>query len=288
MAADLYTPKDMDENQSYPALIVGAPYGGVKEQGPGVYANELAQRGFIVLTFDPSYNGFSSGEPRRVSSPDIFVEDFSAGIDFLGSLSFVDREQMGAIGICGSGGFALSAAQSDTRIKAVATASIVDISGNADAMDAETRYAALDRISQQRWVDMENGTPEYIPAFPTEPATEIPDGLDPMSAEFFSFYGMERGHHPNATGNFTTVSDASFMNFSLLSHVETLSPRPVMMLAGENAMTRGLTEMIYERLGEARELVIVEDANHVDLYDQVEVIPFDTIETFFKDAFTQE
>ena len=192
LAADLYTPADLNLSSSYPAVVVGAPYGGVKEQGPGVYANELAQRGFVVITFDPSYNGYSEGEPRRVSSPEIFTEDFSAGVDYLGTLSYVDREQIGAIGICGSGGFALSAAQVDTRIKAVVTASIVDISGNAAGMDAETRFATLDSIGQQRWADAQSGSPEYIPAFPTEPATEIPEGLDPMSAEFFSFRSEER------------------------------------------------------------------------------------------------
>lgn len=128
LAGDLYTAKDLDKSKQYPALIIGSPYGGVKEQGAGLYANQLAQLGFVVLTFDPSYNGYSDGEPRHVSSPDIFVEDFSAGVDFIGVQPFVDRNKIGAIGICGSGGFALSAAKVDTRIKAVATTSMYDIS----------------------------------------------------------------------------------------------------------------------------------------------------------------
>jgi uncharacterized protein len=286
ISADLYTPKDLDIANQYPAIVVGPPYSGVKEQGPGVYANELAQRGFVVLAFDPSYNGESSGEPRHVSSPDIFVEDFSAGVDYLGCLDYVNRSQIGAIGICGSGGFALSAAQIDTRIKAVVTASLVDISSNDDMLTAEERTALLDQLGEQRWIDFENGTPEYIPSFPEETDTDIPEELDPMSAEFYSYYGLERGHHPNATGNFTTTSQLPFMNYSLLDYVDTISPRPVLMIAGENAMTIGLTEAVYAQLGEAEgnELYIVEDANHVDLYDDVSKIPFDKIEEFFKSS----
>ena len=166
LAGDLYTAKALDKNKKYPALIVGAPYGGVKEQGPCVYAGELAQRGFIVLTFDPCYMGESAGEPRRVSSPDLFSENFSAGAVFLGLLPYVDREKIGAVGICGSGGFALSAAAVDTRIKAVVTASMYDMSYAARAgQTPEQIAAAKERLSLQRWKDAENGYPEYIPSF---------------------------------------------------------------------------------------------------------------------------
>ncbi|KUP22557.1 hypothetical protein AWJ19_31755 [Paenibacillus sp. DMB5] len=285
IAADLYTPKNMDKTKHYPALVVGPPYGGVKEQGPGVYANQMSQRGFVVLAIDPSFNGYSEGQPRHVSSPDIFTEDFSAAVDYIGTRSFVNRDQIGAIGICGSGGFALSAAQVDTRIKAIATASLIDISSNFDALTAEQRTAMLDEVSQQRWVDFENGEPEYIPTFPSEPDTQIPEGLDPMSAEFYSYYGLERGHHPNATANFTTTSTTTFMNYNLLDHLDTISPRPVLLLVGENAMTKGLSEVVYEQLSGSKELVVVPGANHVDLYDQVDSIPFDKLESFFKDAF---
>lgn len=284
LSADLYAPGDLDEAQSYPALVIGPPYGGVKEQGPGVWADQLAQRGFVVLAFDPSFNGESGGEPRHVSSPDIFTEDFSAGVDYLGSLDYVDRDRIGAIGICGSGGFALSAAQVDTRIKAVATASLVDISGNYAGLSPEDRAALLERLSEQRWTDFANGAPEYIPSYPEEPTQEIPEGLDPMSAEFYSFYATSRGFHPRARANFTTTSEAAFANYSLLGHLDTIAPRPVLMLAGENAMTRGLSELVFDQLGEDKELVIVEGANHVDLYDDVTKIPFDRIEAFFKEA----
>lgn len=283
LSADLYVSKDLDTSAKHPAIVIGPPYGGVKEQGPGVYANQLAQRGFVVLAFDPSYNGESGGEPRHVSSPEIFTEDFSAGVDYLGTLGYVDRERIGAIGICGSGGFALSAAQTDTRIKAVVTASLVDISGNSASMSAEERQSALDNLAAKRWADVDSGEPEYIPSYPEEAVSEVPEGLDPMSAEFYSFYALERGHHPRARANFTTTSEMAFMNYSLLSHLDTISPRPVMMIAGENAMSRGISEAVYEQLGDAKEFVTVPDANHIDLYDDITKIPFDAIETFFSE-----
>ena len=172
IAADLYAAKDMDETSKYPALVIGPPYGGVKEQGPGVYANQLAQRGFVVLAFDPAFMGDSGGEPRHVSSPDIFAENFSAGVDYLGTLPYVDREKIGAVGICGSGGFALSAAQVDTRIKAVATASMYDITdGSRMPFDTPKKRAELfAQLGRQRWQDFESGVPEYLPSFPETPA----------------------------------------------------------------------------------------------------------------------
>lgn len=290
LAADLYTAKDLDTTRQYPALVIGAPYGGVKEQGPSVYANELAQRGFVVLTFDPSFNGYSEGEPRHTSSADIFTEDFSAGVDYLGVQPFVDREKIGAIGICGSGSFAVTAAQVDTRIKAVATASMYDISRNlrngfGDSMTDEDLTALLDQLSQQRWIDFENGEPEYIPSYPSEVDTAVPEGLDEISAEFYTYYGLERGHHPNARANFTTTSMLSFINFPLLNYIETISPRPILFIIGENAHSRYFSEDAYEMAAEPKELVVVPDANHIDLYDQVDKIPFDKLESFFMGAF---
>ncbi|WP_405298057.1 alpha/beta hydrolase [Methanobrevibacter sp.] len=283
IAGDLYTSKDLDENQKCPALIVGAPYGGVKEQGPCVYANQLAQRGFIVLTFDQSFMGESEGEPRNVSSPDIFVENFSAGVDFLGMQNIVDREKIGIIGICGSGGFSLSAAQVDTRIKAVATASMYDMSvAGRGMMNEELLKMAKDQFSQKRWEDFENGTPEYIPSFPEEPVDFIPEGVDPVIEEFWRFYAMERGHHPNARGNFTTTSQLAFMNFRLLDYVDEISPRPILLIVGDRAHSKFFSEAVFAQAAEPKEFLEIEDAEHIDLYDRLDKIPFDKLEEFFK------
>lgn len=287
ISADLYTPKNMDENKKYPALVIGTPYGGVKEQGSGLYAQTMAERGFVAIAFDESFNGESSGEPRRVSSPDIFVEDFSAGVDYLGTRSYVDRNKIGAIGICGSGGFAITATQVDTRIKAVATASMYDMSrvkrnGWMDSMTKEQRNEYLNQLGEQRWKDFENGKPQLTPSFPTETLTEVPAGLDPITSEFFEYYAMERGKHPNSIGAFTITSDMSFFNFPLMNYIETISPRPILFIMGENAHSRYFTEDAYKRAGEAKELYIVKGARHIDLYDDVTKIPFDKLESFFK------
>lgn len=287
IAADLYTAKNMDETSKYPALVIGPPYGGVKEQGPGVYANQLAQRGFVVLAFDPAFMGDSGGEPRHVSSPDIFAENFSAGVDYLGTLPYVDREKIGAVGICGSGGFALSAAQVDTRIKAVATASMYDITdGSRMPFDTSEKRAELfAQLGRQRWQDFESGVPEYLPSFPETPTEEVPEGLDPVSAEFFSYYGLKRGHHPHARGGFTTTSMMAMMNFRSLDFVDQISPRPILMIVGENAHSKFYSENVYKAAAEPKELYIVPDAIHIDLYDRVDKIPFDKMEDFFKKAF---
>jgi hypothetical protein len=285
ISGDLYTAKNIDKSVKYPAIVVGPPYGGVKEQSPGVYANQLAQRGFVVLAFDPAFMGESGGEPRNVSSPDIFTENFSAGVDYLGTLDYVDREKIGAIGICGSGGFALSAAQVDKRIKAVATASMYDMSRAIKAdMTKEERSTALDQLAEQRWKDVDNGYPEYNPSFPAETVQTVPEGLDPVSEEFFTYYALARGHHPNALGNFTTTSQLPFLNYNLLDHVDEISPRPILLIMGENAHSRFFSEDVYEQASEPKELCIVPNANHIDLYDQTDKIPFDKIESFFKDA----
>lgn len=286
IAGDLYKAKGMDQKKRYPALIVGAPYGGVKEQGPCVYANELAQRGFVALTFDPCYMGESGGEPRRVSSPDLFTENFSAGVDYLGLQEFVDREKIGVIGICGSGGFALSAAQVDTRIKAVATASMYDMSAISRAFfnNSEELFKAKDALSRQRWVDAENGYPEYIPTFPEEPLDEAPEGMAEPDGEWFRFYAVKRGHHPNARGGFTTTSNLSFMNYDLLSHIDEIAPRPILFLVGDRAHSKSFSEKVYKEAAEPKEIYTVEDAEHIDLYDRTDRNPFDKLEEFFKDG----
>lgn len=284
IAGELYTPKDMDQSKKYPALIIGAPYGGVKEQGPGVYANELTQRGFIVITFDQTFMGDSEGEPRNVSSPEIFTENFSASVDYLGLMKSVDREKIGAIGICGSGGFALSAAQSDIRIKAIATTSMYDISDSARGQ-GQLNKAELEKLKQglamQRWVDAEQGFPEYKPSFPIHATSTLPEGLSSTEEIWFTFYGMKRGHHPHARGGFTTTSSLSFLNTRLLDFIDEISPRPILFIIGDKAHSKSYSEHAYARASEPKELYVVEDANHIDLYDRVDRIPFDKLEEFF-------
>lgn len=271
LVADVYKPQAFNETKRYPALVVGPPYSGVKEQGPGIYAQEMAKRGFIALAFDPSFNGFSGGTPRHTSSPDIFVEDFMAGVDYLGTRSYVNREQIGVIGICGSGSFALSAAQVDMRIKAVATASMVDISAAAQMGTKEERQARLQAVGEQRYVDFESDQP----LLGNRGAGLADETDDPVFREFGDFYFTSRGWHPNAITMFTQSSDMSFMNFNLLSKIDEISPRPIMLIAGEQA---------YEAANEPKQLVKIENANHIDLYDDTTKIPFEKLDAFFKEG----
>ena len=286
IAADIYMLKGIDTSKKYPALIVGAPYGGVKEQGPCVYANELAKRGFIVLTFDQSYMGESGGEPRNVSDPSVFTENFSAAVDYLGVKEpLADREKIGVIGICGSGGFALAAAQSDLRIKAVATASMYVMTDAARlGLDKEKIAEVKKQLSNQRWIDFENGYPEYVPAFPEEPFDAVPEGVEEPAAEWLRFYSVKRGHHHSARGAFTTTSNLSMMNFKLLDYVDEISPRPILMIVGDRAHSKFFSENVYAKAAEPKELYEVKDAEHIDLYDRTDRIPFDKLQKFFEDS----
>lgn len=283
IAADLYLPKDFDESQKHAAVIIGAPYGGVKEQGSGIYAQNMAERGFVALAFDPSHNGYSGGEPRHLSSADLFVEDFSAAVDYVGTRPFVDRNQIGAIGMCGSGGFAISAAQVDRRIKAIATVSMYDISraqsnGFKDSFTEEDRNAILDAIAEQRYAEFEGNPPAL-----TDRGAPIgfDDNTDPIGREFGEFYSTPRGYHPNSITQFTVTSSMSFMNFPLLTHIKSISPRPILFIMGEHAHSRYFSKDAYELAAEPKELYIVPNAGHVDLYDKTDVIPFDKLEAFF-------
>jgi fermentation-respiration switch protein FrsA (DUF1100 family) len=283
IAADLYQPKNIDESVTHPGIVIGPPHGGVKEQGPGVYAQELAKRGFVALGFDPSYNGESSGEPRHITSPEIFAEDFSAGVDFLGTLEHVDRERIGVLGICGSGGFALSAAQVDPRIKAVATTAMYDISGvSRDGWfyqgSEEERRSTLETLAKQRWADVDAGEPALSPVFPSEMPAE---GPDPITREFFEYYVEERGHHPRSIGAFTLTSNPSHINFGSLRWVSDISPRPVLLVTGDQAHSAWFSEKVYEQAAEPKQLLVVPGARHIDLYDRTDLIPFDQVEAFF-------
>lgn len=287
LSGDLYLPKNHD-GKSLPGLAISGPFGAVKEQASGLYAQNMARRGFAVLAFDPSYTGESGGEPRNVASPDINTEDFSAAIDFLGSQPSVDRSRIGIIGICGFAGMGVSAAAVDKRVKAIATTSMYDMSrvmskGYYDKVTLEQRTQALEKMSQQRWEDAKAGRPASGPR-------NLPEKLDGNEPQFvvdyFNYYRTARGFHPhsaNSNGAWTATNALSFMNFPLLTYIKEISPRPVLFIAGENAHSRYFSEDAYKAAAEPKELMIIPNANHVDLYDQVKVIPFEKLEKFFKE-----
>jgi len=301
VSGDLYTPKNVGD-QKLAAIILSGPFGAVKEQSSGLYANEMAARGFVTLAFDPSFTGESSGEIRNVASPDIFTEDFSAAVDYFGSLPFVDRNRIGVIGICGLSGMAITAATSDTRIKAVATASMYDMSRSIsrsykDSYTPEQRKKVIDYLSQQRWADVDSGT--YALGLHEVPFDEkgnivkgdkvlpetLPKDPDPVLAAFFDYYKTPRGFHPrsiNSTTAWTATTPMAFFNFPMMANLELLSPRPIMLIAGENAHSRYYSEDVFKTASEPKELVIVPNADHVDLYDKKDLIPFDKLETFFE------
>ncbi len=289
LVGELYLPKDRG-SEALPAIAVSGPYGAVKEQASGLYANELAQRGFAVVAFDPSFTGESGGEPRNVASPDINTEDFSAAIDFLGIQSFVDREKVGIMGICGFGGMGLNATAVDKRVKAVAVASMYDMSrvtaqGYFDSMTPEQRSESLVQLGEQRWKDAENGEPTYGAAGLPEP--EQLTGNEPEFVQgYVNYYKTERGFHPrsiNSNGSWTATNSISFMNMPLLTYINEISPRPILIIAGENAHSRYFSEDAYKAANEPKELMIIPGAVHTDLYDKTDIIPFDKLESFFKE-----
>jgi fermentation-respiration switch protein FrsA (DUF1100 family) len=301
ITADLYMPKHV-ENRKLTALIVSGPFGAVKEQSSGLYANELASRGFITLAFDPSFTGESGGEVRNVASPDIFTEDFSAAVDYIGFLPTVDRNRIGVLGICGLGGMAITAASSDSRIKAVATASMYDMSRSIsrsykDSYTRAQRQKVIDYLSQQRWTDAENRSSaiglhevpfdkngNLVKGERVLPET-LPSKSDPVLAAFFDYYRTPRGFHSrsiNSTTAWTATTPMSFFSFPMMTNVDMISPRPIMLIAGENAHSRYYSEDVYKQASQPKELVLVPNADHVDLYDKIEKIPFDKLELFFK------
>jgi hypothetical protein len=283
LSGDLYLPKNIQGKLS--ALAVSGPFGAVKEQSSGLYAQTMAERGFITLAFDPSYTGESSGEPRNVASPDINIEDFSAAVDFLGLQSSVDRNRIGIIGICGWGGMALSATAVDKRIKAVVASTMYDMTrvmskGYNDTVTLEQRTKNLEQLSQQRWKDAENGTPAFQP-----PYNELKGGEAQFLVDYHDYYMTKRGYHKRSvnSGNaWTQTTPLSFMNFPLLTYIKEISPRPILFIHGEKAHSRYFSETAYAAAAEPKELMIIKGANHVDLYDQMDKIPFDKITSFFK------
>jgi len=283
LAADLYQPKNGSGKQA--AIVIGGPFGAVKEQSSGLYAQTMAERGFVTLAFDPSYTGESSGEPRNVASPDISTEDFSAAVDYIGLLPFVDRDRIGMIGICGWGGMALNAVAVDKRVKAVVASTMYDISrvvskGYNDSLTLEQRTQMLEQLSLQRWEDAENDSPAYQP-----PYNKLQGGEAQFLVEYHDYYMTPRGYHARSvnSGNaWTKTTPLSFMNMPLLSYIDEISPRPVLFIHGENAHSRYFSETAYAAAAEPKELMIIPGATHTDLYDQMDVIPFDKMTAFFQ------
>ncbi len=285
LAADMYVPRNAGEKLA--AIAVSGPFGAVKEQASGLYAQTMAERGFLTIAFDPSYTGESGGEPRNVASPDINTEDFSAAVDFLSTLDNVDADRIGIIGICGFGGMGLNASAMDTRIKATVTSTMYDMSrvnanGYFDAMDADARYELRKQLNEQRTKDARSGT-----IAPSQ--NRLPDALTGNEPQFvkdyFDYYKTPRGFHPrsiNSNGAWNATSPLSFMNMPLLSYAGEIR-NAVLVIHGEKAHSRYFSEDAFKKLtGDNKELMIIPGASHVDLYDRVDVIPFDKMESFFR------
>ena len=284
LAADLYEPKNTKGKLA--AITVSGPFGAVKEQASGLYAQTMAERGFLTLAFDPSYTGESGGGPRNVASPDINTEDFSAAVDFLTTLPNVDAERIGIIGICGFGGMGLNAAAMDTRIKATVASTMYDMSrvnanGYFDAENsADARSKKREAMNAIRTRDAQTGmTTPGTPGLPDSIRGDEPQFVK----EYFDYYKTDRGFHArsiNSNGAWSPTMALSFINMPLLSYIHEID-RAVLLIHGENAHSRYFSEDAYKRLtGNNKELMIIPGANHTDLYDRM--IPFEKLEIFFK------
>lgn len=285
LAADMYIPRNAEGK--LPAIAVSGPFGAVKEQASGLYAQALAERGFLTIAFDPSYTGESDGEPRYVASPDINTEDFCAAVDFLSIRDDVDAERIGILGICGWGGMALNAAAIDTRIKATVTVTMYDMSrvnanGYFDSMNADARYELRKQLNAQRTEDARNGSYALTGGVVDPLPVDAPQFLK----DYHSYYKTERGYHKrslNSNNGWNKTSSLSFINMPILSYSDEIRSA-VLMLHGEKAHSRYFSEDAFKKLkGGNKELLIIPDASHVDLYDNLNVIPFDRIERFFRE-----
>lgn len=286
LAGHLYLPKNFDASKKYAAIAVCGPFGAVKEQVSGLYAQEMARRGFVTVAFDPSFTGESEGSPRYVASPDINTEDFSAAVDFLSLLDFVDPDRVGIIGICGWGGLALNAAAIDTRIKATVTSTMYDMSrvnanGYFDAMDDDARYELKQQLNAQRIEDARNG--RY--ALAGGVTDVLPDDAPWFVKDYHAYYKTKRGYHKrslNSNGGWNKTSALSFINTPQLAYSDEIRSA-VLLIHGEKAHSRYFSEDAFKKLkGDNKELSIIPGATHVDLYDNFEKIPFDKLEKFFE------
>lgn len=284
LAADLYIPKNATGKLA--AIAVSGPFGAVKEQSSGLYAQTMAERGFLTIAFDPSYTGESGGTPRYVASPDINTEDFCAAVDYLLTRDDVDPERIGIIGICGWGGLAINAAAIDTRVKATVASTMYDMSrvnanGYFDSMDENARYKLREQLNAQRTQDAKNGW--Y--ALAGGVVDPLPEDAPQFVKDYYAYYKTERGYHPrslNSNGGWNKTSSLSFMNMPILAYAGEIRSA-VLLIHGEKAHSRYFSEDTFKKLkGDNKELLIIPGANHTDLYDRMDIIPFDKIEAFFK------
>ena len=277
LVGDLYMPKN--HAGKLPAIAVCGPYGAVKEQASGLYAQTLAERGFVTLAFDPSFSGESGGQPRYISSAEIYTEDYSAAVDFFMLRPEVDRERIGILGICGFGGISINAAVQDTRVKAAVSSTM----GAFDPYDKERRYEMRVRLNGQRAADLLAGRANErtggVPA-------DLPDDAPGFMKDYRDYYKTPRGFHPrsvNSNGGWEKIADLPFLTFSLLDHADEIRSA-VLVVHGEKAYSLPASREAFGKLrGDNKELVIVPGATHTDLYDRTDIIPFDKIEAFFKE-----
>ena len=286
LVADLYQP--INASGRMPAIAVSGPFGAVKEQCSGLYAQKMAERGYLTIAFDPSFTGESGGTPRYVASPDINTEDFSAAVDYLLTRDDVDYERIGIIGICGWGGFAINAAAMDTRIKATVASTMYDMSrvnanGYYDSMNADQRYELKKQLNEQRTVDARNGSYERAGGV----VDPLPDDAPQFVKDYYAYYKTPRGYHPrslNSNDGWNKTSSLSFINMPILSYCDEIRSA-VLLIHGVKAHSRYFSEDTYKRLkGDNKRLLIIPGANHTDLYDNLSVIPFDEIDKFMKEA----
>ncbi|OZY41392.1 hypothetical protein CJF43_14010 [Pseudomonas fragi] len=289
VSGNLFIPKNLDANTKSPAIVVGHPMGAVKEQSANLYATKMAEKGFVTLSLDLSFWGESEGLPRNAVSPDIYAEDFSAAVDFLGTRPFIDKERIGALGICGSGSFVISAAKIDPRMKAIATVSMYDMgaanrNGLKHGQTLEQRKEIITQAAQQRYVEFTGGETLYT----SGTVHQLDENTHPIQREFYDFYRTPRGEYTPAssskalTTHPTLTSNIKFMNFYPFNDIETISPRPMLFITGADAHSREFSEEAYKLAGQPKELVIIPGAGHVDLYDRVDLIPFDKLASFFQ------
>ena len=288
VVGNLFTPKDMNKNAKHAAIIVGHPMGAVKEQSANLYAIKMAEQGFVTLSLDLSFWGESEGQPRNAVLPDMYAEDFSAAVDFLGTQPFVDGEWIGVLGICGSGSFAISAAKIDPRMKAIATVSMYDMGAASrhalrKSLTVEQRKQILAEAAEQRSIEFTGGATKYT----SGTVHELNENTHPIQREFYDFYRTPRGEYtpdgssPELTTHPTLTSNVKFMNFYPFNDIETISPRPLLFIAGEKAHSIEFSEDAYKLAAQPKELYIVPAAGHVDLYDRVNMIPWKKLTSFF-------